>query len=88
MGWSAERWREISEQFDALLALDAEARARRLAALADDPALHAELVSLLAAADDVGARFEQPAAPMRPDHSVTTPGRRIGPYELVREIGR
>ena len=45
MGWSAERWREISEQFDALLALDAEARARRLAALADDTSLHEVILS-------------------------------------------
>ncbi len=90
MGLPADRWGELSARFAELLELPPAERTARLAALADDAPLHAELISLLAAADDVGDRFEQSAS--MPASDAPTPeallGRRVGQYELVREIGQ
>jgi len=90
VGLPADRWGELSARFAELLELPPAERTARLAALADDAPLHAELISLLAAADDVGDRFEQSAS--MPASDAPTPeallGRRVGQYELVREIGQ
>lgn len=90
MGLPADRWGELSAHFAELLELPPAERTARLAALADDTSLHAELISLLAAADDVGDRFEQSASMPTSDAPSTLPllGRRVGQYELVREIGQ
>ena len=90
MALPADRWGELSTLFAELIDLPAAERTTRLAALAHDAPLHAELSSLLASADDVGERFEQAAS--MPSASapamVPTMGRRVGQYELLREIGQ
>ena len=49
----AERWQRLSPLLDALLELDGEARTARLDALREeDPALAAEIETLLALEDD------------------------------------
>ncbi len=89
MALPAERWGELSALFAELLDLPPDERATRLAALAHDAPLHAELSSLLASADDVGERFEQAASmPEVSRASVPLLGRRVGQYELLREIGQ
>ncbi|MBK7595527.1 MAG: serine/threonine protein kinase [Gemmatimonadetes bacterium] len=90
MALPADRWGEISALFAELIDLPAAERATRLAALAHDAPLHAEISSLLASADDVGERFEQAASMPLTDARDTVPtmGRRVGQYELLREIGQ
>jgi serine/threonine-protein kinase len=88
MALPAERWGEVSALFAELLDLPHAERNARLAALAHDTPLHAELLSLLASADSVGDRFEQSATIPAPTPDAPRIGRRIGPYELVREIGQ
>ncbi|MDX2261555.1 MAG: serine/threonine-protein kinase [Gemmatimonadales bacterium] len=88
MALPAERWGEVSALFAELLDLPLAERTARLAALAHDAPLHAELRSLLASADSVGDRFEQAAAMPATTPDAPRIGRRIGPYELVREIGQ
>ena len=77
------RAEHLETLFAELCDCDAPAREARLAELArHDPALHAELESLLAAAGQAG-NFLEVVAPQPAD----LPDRRIGPYRLVRELG-
>jgi TolB-like protein/Tfp pilus assembly protein PilF len=88
------RWRQIKEVLNAALERPAGERGRLIAeACAGDTELRAEVESLLASygrADDFlesGAR----AGVLRslPNHWHETPaGARLGPYKIVREIGR
>jgi serine/threonine-protein kinase len=84
----ADRWGELSALFAELLELPPAERAARLAALTHDAPLHTELASLLESADDVGERFEQPASMPASDPPLPQLGRRVGQYELLREIGQ
>jgi hypothetical protein len=88
---SAERWRDLEELFHAARALDAGARAAlRQERCADDPALWGEVERLLAADDRAAGFIELPAVATLDllDDGAMTAGRRIGPYRIVREIGR
>jgi non-specific serine/threonine protein kinase/serine/threonine-protein kinase len=79
---SADRWTEVCRLFDAAREMPGEERVSFLAReCGGDADLQAEVTSLLAK-DDGGSFLDDPAAPGLP------PRRRVGPYELVREIDR
>ncbi|TXI79921.1 MAG: serine/threonine protein kinase [Flavobacteriales bacterium] len=81
----AERWQRLSPLLDALIDLDADARAERLAALrAEDPALAAELEALLALEDAHGDFLSEPLVTPPP---MAKPDTLIGPYKLDRLLG-
>ena len=85
------RWDRVTAAFGLLAELGAAERQAGLDALAvTDPAIHDEVVSLLASSDAVGDRFDQPTFAGAPDESdqPSLSGRRIGPYLISREIGR
>ncbi len=74
--------------FDAALDLAPEARAAYLdEACAGDAALRGRVVRMLAASARMSSFLERPPAGV-PAAVDVSPGRRLGPYELVREIGR
>jgi eukaryotic-like serine/threonine-protein kinase len=81
----AERWQRLSPLLDALLELDGEARTARLDALREeDPALAAEIETLLALEDDNEDFLSEPLVtppPMAKADSM------IGPYKLDRLLG-
>src|SRR5689334_19540645 len=92
-----ERWRQVENIFQTALDLPAERRASYLTeACAQDPTLQGEVVSLLARHEsgdysledlipaDIKARRFDPFA----DDQDPLIGRRLGAYEIVREIGR
>jgi serine/threonine-protein kinase len=81
-------WQRVSAEFAALVELGATGRRAHLEALATrDPALAAELASLLDASDAVGDRFEQsPLWEATADARIV--GQRFGVWRVDREIGR
>jgi serine/threonine protein kinase len=88
-----ERWQRIKDVFATLLELAPAERAARLAAtLPDDPSLAAEVESLLAAhdgADDFYERGALAAVPeVRQQLEGPIPGTLLGPYRVIRELGR
>jgi serine/threonine protein kinase/tetratricopeptide (TPR) repeat protein len=94
---SPERWRRIEELLDAALELPPDERAALLdRACADDLALREALERLLRAHARTGDFLETAAAdfaaPFLPDLSKLgaplVAGTRVGPYRVVREIGR
>ncbi len=88
-----ERWEQIKPLLSAALDRPPAERAALLTdACAGDAALRAELESLIAAHEEAGAFLDTPAVPhplqvaeAPPDTSQA--GLRIGPYEVVRELG-
>lgn len=84
-----DRLDKIIGIFDAASELEGAAREAFLAtACDDDTALRAEVESLLREHDQAGAFLE---TPLLPELTAPTPelaGRRVGPYELLRELGR
>lgn len=94
-----ERWPVFSARLDALLALpDAAARAAALATLpADEADLAPALAAVLAATPATAGDGFLDAGPQWPASPAGTPadstpalqaGQRIGPYALLRELGR
>ena len=83
-----ERWQQVKAALGDAMALSAEARTTYLERLREsDPGLHAELQSLLQADQDAGSAFlEDPAAAVLETPSPHI-GRRLGPYQLLEEIG-
>jgi non-specific serine/threonine protein kinase/serine/threonine-protein kinase len=95
LNMTPERWqqiRDVFEQAEPLSALDREPYLDQ--ACAGDPELRREVDSLLKAASRAGSAFmDRPAADlMQPledgTAGQTRVGRRLGPYEIVAEIGR
>jgi TolB-like protein/predicted Ser/Thr protein kinase len=94
MGMTPERWGELKELFRIAVEHEPPQRAAFLdQACASDPALRAEIESLLASYDHAGNFIETPAA----DGAIKAiaelsveqfAGRRIGSYRLIREIGQ
>ena len=84
---SPSRLREV---FDAVIDRPPEARAARLDALAsDDPELRHAVERLLAAHDAAGGFLDAgPRTLALPDAVPDVVGRRVGVYEIVRELGR
>jgi tetratricopeptide (TPR) repeat protein len=85
------RWQQVKAALSDAMALSGSARAAYLGQLGrGDPALRAELESLLRAAETAGTGFlESPAAVLLETPSPPSPhtGRRLGPYRLLEEIG-
>ena len=88
-----ERWQRVDYVFD--LVLDASTEERKAILdhhCAGDESLRAEVIALLEAHKDLGGRFDEPGAVLsvldseevEADPSPT----RIGPFRLLREIGR
>ncbi len=87
-------WPVVKALFWAASDAPAETRERLLADGTDDDAVRREVRRLLAASDEVGDRFERPAALALADGADAGPaegaplvGRRLGPYEVLRRIG-
>lgn len=89
-----ERWQQIKEVFQTACERHAAARAAYLdEACAGDPALRAEVESLLSALRQAADFLEKPApekfAPrVLNDLQQDLVGKHIGPYQLVRQIGQ
>lgn len=81
----AERWQRLSPLLDALIDLEPEARAARLAELrAEDPALTDELEQLLALEEDNTDFLSEPLIAPPPSAKADS---LIGPYRLERMLG-
>ncbi|HEY7510017.1 MAG TPA: serine/threonine-protein kinase, partial [Vicinamibacteria bacterium] len=79
-----ERWRQVTEVFHAALAREAATRGELLdQRCAGDPDLRAEVEQMLAAHRDAGGFGDEPAFAV-----PEIPPARIGPYRVVRELGR
>ncbi|MEJ2549020.1 MAG: serine/threonine protein kinase, partial [Gemmatimonadota bacterium] len=85
-----DRWSVIEKLLDGALDLPPEQRPGYLDdACAGDTDLKAEVESLLEAHENAGEYLEVPAASLESALAASyRPGQRIGPYRLVREIGR
>lgn len=87
----ADRWRAVKELFDAALDEDPAARPSFLEEACADPTLRAEVQSLLDAHEGEGPvdrAMDALSSLHKSDDEADLRGRRIGPYELVRELGR
>jgi eukaryotic-like serine/threonine-protein kinase len=84
-----ERWQRVKAALGEALGLTEGARAAYVERLgAGDPALRAEVESLLRADEAAGSAFlESPAAAVLEPPSPAHAGRRLGSYELLEEIG-
>jgi serine/threonine protein kinase len=81
----AERWEEVESLFGAALTLSSEERSAFLTARAGaDPALRAEVESLLAADAASGSFLGEPGGAI----GALASGSRVGSYELLSELGR
>jgi serine/threonine protein kinase len=85
------QWQQVKAALADAMALTDEARAAFLERLGSaDPALRAEVESLLAAEELAGTGFMETPAPAAigfDDAPVKFVGRRLGPYELLAQIG-
>jgi serine/threonine-protein kinase len=82
----AERWDDIETLFESALDRPPEDRIRWLHGTCDDPELCAEVERLLRAHERAEGILDAPA-PLAPG-SADVQGHRIGPYRVLREIGR
>jgi eukaryotic-like serine/threonine-protein kinase len=86
-----ERWQRVKSALEQAMALSGEPRAACLQRIGDsDPTLRAEVESLLAADQMAGSRFmatPAPAAVELGDMPGRFVGRRLGPYEMLAQIG-
>src|SRR2546425_1558954 len=87
-----ERWQRLKQLFQAAEDLSGEARAKYLdAECGEDRGLRAEVESLLSSQEEARTFLSQHAAEYVPgalrETSTAMPGRRIGHYEIVRELG-
>ncbi len=85
-----ERWAQVEALFDAAITEPAGARAAVLAACADE-AVRREAEAMVAAADASAQFLEEPAgvtASALVSDVAGGDGPRVGPYRLVREVGR
>lgn len=91
MTMTPERWREVKARFDDALARpDDERQAWLVEACAGDPVLLQEVESLLVAHGREPGRFEV-GPPLHTEGGAggaPAPGTLVGPWRLVREIGR
>ena len=90
---TTDDWARVRELFHSALELDVADRAAFLdRECAEQPALRAEVASLLAAHDGAGAFIESPAYQVAPEllaePSFSLAGKSIGPYLVRHEIGR
>ena len=91
---TSEQWQRARDVFEAAMEVNPTERAAYLAeACHDDEWVRAEAQALLAAYEAAGDFIEEPAfanvAGLSMDDSpISAMGRRIGPYQIVCEIGR
>jgi hypothetical protein len=90
---TAQQWQRVRELFDRALEETLGDAAAWLAREAgDDPAVRAEVASLLDHHSRAGAFLTEPAAARMPELLTEPPalsaGQVIGPYTIVREVGR
>ena len=88
-----EQWHQAQEIIQRALELEADERSDYLAAqVGDDPALRTEVLSLIEANDHVHRFLETPAlrAWMQwcQDADAARIDRKLGPYRVLRRIGR
>ena len=89
-----ERWQKVEELFHSSLEREAGQRVAFLdEACAGDPDLRGKVESLLAYDEQESSFLEKPALEVRgdwldEDQPGPLVGRRIGPYQVTREIGR
>jgi eukaryotic-like serine/threonine-protein kinase len=89
-----ERWQQVEELFHLGLEREASQRAAFLdEACAGDPDLRGKVESLLIYDEQESSFLETPASEVRgdwldEDQPVPMTGRRIGPYQVTREIGQ
>jgi tetratricopeptide (TPR) repeat protein len=89
-----DRWRRVEEVFHQALERPESERSSWLQSVCgDDAALRSEVLSLLesdraAAGAFVGAKVERAVIQFRDATRPTMEGRRLGPYRLIRELGR
>jgi len=89
-----ERWRKVREVLDAAIAVEpAERPALISKACAGDPALRAEVESLLASHESAGDFIEKPVYAVAPELLLdpapdSLVGRRLGPYAVIEELGQ
>jgi non-specific serine/threonine protein kinase/serine/threonine-protein kinase len=88
-----EYWQRIKELFNEAVEREPAARARFLGeACAGDRALLAQVESLIASDEEAGDFIEGPAflplGAASPEEDEAPVGRRVGSYEIVRELGR
>src|SRR5215471_4856890 len=89
-----ERWQQIDALFEAALDLPPEQRGAFLdKACADDAVLHREVAALLASDERAGGFMEAAASEAVREFAAEEPTtslieQRVGPYQMVREIGR
>ena len=88
---SPERWQQVKSVLSAALETDPAERSSYLdKACATDPALRLEVENLLSIEEHSLTALLNPITPAfseTPDRMDTRVGRRIGPYQLVEEIG-
>lgn len=85
-----ERWQRIKAVLDTALELAPERREAYIAAMCgSDPSLEQEVRTLIASFEDAGDFMDRPPEPPTADMVTSDPmiGRRIGPYEIMEEIG-
>jgi serine/threonine protein kinase/tetratricopeptide (TPR) repeat protein len=88
-----DRWRRIDRLLEAALDLDADQRDRFLAQeCAADGELRSEVEALIDAHDRAGSLFDEPAS-LPPGPGLAPPGsteseKQVGPFRILREIGR
>ena len=90
---TSDQQRRVARLFEAALDLDPSHAASVVAAeAADDVAVRDEVLSLLASHSRAGAFLQQPIADAAPelfaDDPPLVPGTMVGPYAIVRELGR
>ncbi|HKQ73236.1 MAG TPA: protein kinase [Blastocatellia bacterium] len=91
---TAEQWRKVRNLFEEALELEAPARAAFLASKSDgDDQIHSRVIKMLRDHLEAADFLEKPlginaSAVVLADESRKAAGRMIGPYRIVREIGR
>jgi hypothetical protein len=90
---TTEQQRRVARLFEAAVDLDSTRVASFVAAeAADDAAVRNEVLSLLASHSRAGTFLQQPIADAAPelfgDDLALAPGTTVGPYAIVRELGR
>src|SRR4029453_14841263 len=89
-----ERFRQINKLFESALEREPSQRAAFLGeACAGDPALQGQVEALLASHDEASSFLESPtlkvvALPFAEEEAELMVGQHIGPYQVLREIGR
>ena len=88
---TAEQWPKVKDLWFAVQDAPSERRAAMLSDPRIDADIRAHVERLMAAAEDVGDRFEAPASRVLQHDVVMAPslvGRRLGAYDVTRRIGQ